>query len=148
MSHAVAAVRGERRVTRALLPQWVARLLGLAALGAIGAFEWQRLVAGLSYWHALSWVAVAGAAAVAVLLSSRIASPRQRAFVLGIVAAARCWPATRSPTPRWGCCGRGAGMSWFLRSPAACRRSGRSGSRTRARTRGRGSCSSCSAPSS
>ena len=52
----------KRPRTRALLPQSVARLLGLAALAAVGALEWQRLVAGLSSGRALLWVAVAVAA--------------------------------------------------------------------------------------
>src|SRR5262249_41043090 len=46
----VAPARGlmhGRSATRALLPQWGARLVGLAALGAGGALQWQRLMRGL-----------------------------------------------------------------------------------------------------
>jgi len=38
-------VKAAKPVSRALVPQWVARLLGLAALASLGALEWQRLIA-------------------------------------------------------------------------------------------------------
>ena len=38
--------RAAQPVARALLPQWLARLVGLAALGSVGALEWQRQIAG------------------------------------------------------------------------------------------------------
>jgi protein-glutamine gamma-glutamyltransferase len=75
-------------VSRVLIPQWIARLLALAALGSIGALEWQRMVRGLSSWHALLWVAVAVAAAAAVLLAARVASGRLRMIALLAAAAA------------------------------------------------------------
>jgi transglutaminase-like putative cysteine protease len=61
----------DRPATRALLPQWIARLVGFAALASVGALEWQRLVGGLSSGRALLWVAVAVASAVAVLVAAR-----------------------------------------------------------------------------
>jgi transglutaminase-like putative cysteine protease len=77
----------KRPRTRALLPQSVARLVGLAALAAVGALEWQRLVAGLSSGRALLWVAVAVAAAIGVLAAERVPS-RFRLRVLALPAAA------------------------------------------------------------
>lgn len=84
---AVVAGRRERsrHETRALLPQWVARLLGLAALCTVGALEWQRLVDGLSTGTVLLWVVAAVAAAALVLLADR-APGRWRPFALGAVA--------------------------------------------------------------
>jgi transglutaminase-like putative cysteine protease len=60
-----------RPVSRALLPQWAARLIGFAALGVIGALEWQRLVGGLSDGRALLWVIAAVGAALGVLAAGR-----------------------------------------------------------------------------
>ena len=81
--------KGPKARTRALLPQWVARLLALAALASIGALEWQRLVGGLSSGRALLWAAVAVAAAAAVLLTERLRDgwPRTLALVLVAVLA-------------------------------------------------------------
>ncbi|HET6550386.1 MAG TPA: hypothetical protein VFG79_18120, partial [Solirubrobacter sp.] len=87
MSAAAATQRAgpwARPVTRALLPQWVARLVGLAALGSVGALEWQRLVRDLSSGRALLWVAVAVAAAAAVLVVGR----RARAVALPAIVVA------------------------------------------------------------
>ena len=53
------------------MPQWVARLVPLAALGAIGALQWQDLVRGLGTGQVLLWVVVSVAAAAAVLLATR-----------------------------------------------------------------------------
>jgi transglutaminase-like putative cysteine protease len=72
----------KRPRTRALLPQSVARLVGLTALAAVGALEWQRLVAGLSSGRALLWVVVAVAAAAAVLAAERVPAR----FRLGFLA--------------------------------------------------------------
>ncbi len=69
-------------VSRALLPQWVARLTGFAALGAIGALEWQRLVGGLSSGSALLWVLAAICAALAILAAGRAPAGWPRAFAL------------------------------------------------------------------
>ena len=68
--------------TRALLPQPVARLLGLTALASIGALEWQRLVGGLSSGHALLWVLVAVGGAIGVLLVERMREGWLRAGAL------------------------------------------------------------------
>ena len=71
--------------TRALLPQPVARIVGLAALGALGALEWQRLVGGLSSGRALLWVLVALGAAAAVLGAERLPAGRLRVLALPAV---------------------------------------------------------------
>ena len=71
--------------TRALLPQSVARLVGLTALGALGALQWQRLVGGLSSGRALLWVLVAVAAAAAVIGCERIRSHRLQVVALPAV---------------------------------------------------------------
>jgi len=86
----VARFRGRSRpaARTALLPQPLARLFGFAALATVGALEWQRLVRGLETSRVLLWVAVAIAAAVAVLLVSRVRRPGWRGFCLGLVAAA------------------------------------------------------------
>jgi transglutaminase-like putative cysteine protease len=68
--------------TRALLPQSVARLVGLAALGALGALQWQRLVGGLSSGRALLWVLVAIGAAAGVLACERVTNHRLRVVAL------------------------------------------------------------------
>jgi protein-glutamine gamma-glutamyltransferase len=60
-----------RAENRALLPQWLARLAGLAALGWVGAAEWQRLIGSFGTGSALRWVAVAVAVAALVLLAGR-----------------------------------------------------------------------------
>jgi len=57
----------------------VARLVGLTALGALGALQWQRLIGGLSSGRALLWVLVAVLAALGVLASERVTNPRLRA---------------------------------------------------------------------
>jgi transglutaminase-like putative cysteine protease len=58
------------------MPQWVARLVPLAALAAIGAGEWQDLVRGLSAGRVLTWVLASVLAALAVLLVTRPPSTR------------------------------------------------------------------------
>jgi transglutaminase-like putative cysteine protease len=68
-----------------LLPLGTARLLGFAALGSLGALEWQRLIDGMGSGRALLWVAAATAAGAAVLACDRL-SPRMRAA--GTIAAA------------------------------------------------------------
>ncbi len=64
------------------MPQWAARLIGFAALGAIGALEWQRLVGGLSDGRALLWVIAAVGAALAVLAAGRAEPGWPRALAL------------------------------------------------------------------
>ena len=63
----------------------MARLVGLAALGALGALQWQRLVGGLSSGRALLWVLVAIAAAIGVLACERVRSPRLQVVALPAV---------------------------------------------------------------
>jgi transglutaminase-like putative cysteine protease len=88
---ATAVVTGRRErsrpATRALLPQWVARLLGLAALCTVGALEWRRLVDDLSTGRVLLWVVAAVSAAVLVLLADRVRG-RARLFALPLVVLA------------------------------------------------------------
>jgi protein-glutamine gamma-glutamyltransferase len=55
-----------------LLPLGVARLLGFAALGSLGALEWQRLIAGLGSPRALLWVVAATATGAAVIACDRL----------------------------------------------------------------------------
>jgi hypothetical protein len=74
--------RAAQPVSRALLPQWLARLLGLAALGAVGALEWQRFVVGLSSAWALLWVVAALGGAVLVLAAGRVPAGWRRALAL------------------------------------------------------------------
>ena len=83
----VAGRRSPRQVTRALLPQWIARLVGLAALCTVCALEWQRLVADLSTGRVLLWVVAAVSAAALVLLADRVQG-RARLFALPVVVLA------------------------------------------------------------
>jgi transglutaminase-like putative cysteine protease len=77
----VASGRSRSRPSnRVLLPQWGARLFGLAALGTIGALEWQRLVTGLGTGRVLLWVLAAVGSALAVLA---VSSPPRRRWRLG-----------------------------------------------------------------
>jgi transglutaminase-like putative cysteine protease len=75
----------KRPRARALLPQSAARLVGLAALAAVGALEWQRLVAGLGSGRALLWVLVAVLAAAGVLAAERVTSGRLRVLALPLL---------------------------------------------------------------
>jgi transglutaminase-like putative cysteine protease/FtsH-binding integral membrane protein len=85
-----ARVRAAQPVARALLPQWVARLLGLAALACVGALEWQRQIGGYSSARALVWVLAAVAAAVFTLLAGQVRGRWRRAgaLTLAVVLAA------------------------------------------------------------
>ncbi len=79
--------RTPQRRPPALLPASAARLGGFAALALLGASQWQRMVVGLSWGHALLWVLVAVAAAVGILW----ADSRRRfrgALTLGVTVAA------------------------------------------------------------
>ena len=62
----------EGRSPASLLPAWVARLVGFAALGCLGASQWQRMVDGLGAGRPLLWVALAVVAAAAVLACERL----------------------------------------------------------------------------
>jgi protein-glutamine gamma-glutamyltransferase len=77
--------RAAQPVARALLPQWLARLVGLAALGAVGALEWQRQIAGYGSARALTWVLGALVAAGLVLAACRLPAGWRRAG--GLAAA-------------------------------------------------------------
>jgi len=68
------------------MPVWVARLVGFAALGALGALEWQRLVAGLPAGRALLWVLAAVASAGALVACDRIPGRRRALAVCGAAA--------------------------------------------------------------
>jgi transglutaminase-like putative cysteine protease len=61
----------------ALVPVATARLVGFAALAALGALEWQRMVSGLSSVRALLWVAAATAAGAAVFACDRLPQRRR-----------------------------------------------------------------------
>ncbi|WP_028063200.1 transglutaminase-like domain-containing protein [Solirubrobacter soli] len=63
----------------------MARLVGLFALGALGALQWQRLIGGMSSGRALLWVLVAVAAAIGVLACERIRSSRLQVVALPAV---------------------------------------------------------------
>jgi len=69
------------RAPDALVPLWAARLVGFAALAALGALQWQRMVADLSSGHAFLWVLVAVAAAAAVLGADRLRRLRGAATI-------------------------------------------------------------------
>ena len=77
--------RAAQPVARALLPQWLARLVGLAALGSVGALEWQRQIAGYGSARALTWVLGGLVAAGLVLAASRLPAGWRRAA--GLAAA-------------------------------------------------------------
>ena len=83
MITAVVAGRRDRSrpASRALLPQWGARLFGLAALSTIGALQWQRLVEGLSTTRVLLWVLAAVGSALAILA---VTAPPRRGWRLGV----------------------------------------------------------------
>jgi transglutaminase-like putative cysteine protease len=81
----VSALPASERGPDALVPLWAARLVGFAALAALGALQWQRLVDGLGSGRALLWAAAATGAAAAVLACDRL--PRRRRGV-GTIAVA------------------------------------------------------------
>ena len=96
------AARLAQPVTRALVPQWAARLLGLAALGAIGALEWQRLIGGYSSGRALLWMLAAVVAAVADAgRRARVAPGWRRALALAGALVLACSSATCCRAPAW-----------------------------------------------
>src|SRR5690349_3230962 len=64
-----------------LMPSWLARLSGFAALASLGALEWQRLIAGLSAGRALLWMLVAVLAALLVLAAGARRAPLVGAVV-------------------------------------------------------------------
>ena len=50
------ALAAQTPPTGGLLAPWIARLTGFAALAALGALEWQRMIGGLSSGRALLWL--------------------------------------------------------------------------------------------
>src|SRR4051812_14454119 len=88
--------------SRALFPQWAARLIGLTALATIGAFEWQNLVQGLPTGRVLLWVVASVVAAVGVLLVTRAPRtvPRPRGRTREEVIRGVPEPPARSLSPR------------------------------------------------
>jgi transglutaminase-like putative cysteine protease len=76
------------RAPDALVPVWVARLVGFAALASLGALQWQRMVEGLSSGRALLWVAAAVAAGAAVLACDRLSWRRRGIGTLAVAVVA------------------------------------------------------------
>ena len=85
VERARAAVGVARPTARTLLPQWVARLVSLAALGLIGALEWRRMIAGLGVGRPVLWVLVACGVALALLAADRSQGLRRRRVALALV---------------------------------------------------------------
>ncbi len=77
----------EEREPAALLPAWLARLVGFAALACLGVAQWQRMVAEISPARPLLWVALAVAAAALVLACDRVPARLQTAAMFGTVVA-------------------------------------------------------------
>ena len=88
-----AGVNAHRRPP-ALLPPWIARLGGFAALALLGALQWQRMIEGPAWSRAFLWVLVAVAAAAAVLGVERLRRLRRLATLaivpLALLAAYAC----------------------------------------------------------
>jgi hypothetical protein len=72
--------------TGSLLAPAVARLAGFAALAALGALEWQRMVGGLPSGRALLWLLAALVVAVALVVASGRRVGRRR-LALSVVVA-------------------------------------------------------------
>jgi transglutaminase-like putative cysteine protease len=77
----------KERGPAALLPAWVARLAGFAALACLGVSQWQRMVDGLPSTRPLVWVGLAVLAAAGVLAGDRVPE-RARSFAMIAVALA------------------------------------------------------------
>ena len=81
-----ASVRAPKeRGPAALLPVWVARLAGFAALACLGVTQWQRMVEGMPAGRPLLWVALAVLASGAVFACERLPE-RWRSYAM--IAAA------------------------------------------------------------
>ena len=76
------------RAPDALIPLWAARLVGFAALAALGALQWQRMIEGLGSGRALLWVAAAVAAAAGVLACDRLPVRRRGAGTIAVAVLA------------------------------------------------------------
>jgi transglutaminase-like putative cysteine protease len=75
----------EERGPAALMPTWLARLVGFAALACLGAAQWQRMAAELGTARPLLWVALAVGAAALVLLCDRVPGRLRSVAMLGAV---------------------------------------------------------------
>jgi transglutaminase-like putative cysteine protease len=80
---AVVSPSPDHRPARALLPAPLARLAGFAALVALGALEWARLVEAPGSGRALSWAAIACLTGAAIVACDRLAARRRGPAVLG-----------------------------------------------------------------
>jgi protein-glutamine gamma-glutamyltransferase len=77
----------EEREPAALLPAWLARLVGFAALACLGVGQWQRMVADLGTVRPLLWVGLAVGAAALILACERVPwRLRSTAMVFTVVA--------------------------------------------------------------
>jgi transglutaminase-like putative cysteine protease len=76
-----APVPAPERGPAALLPAWVARLAGFAALACLGISQWQRMVEGLPAARPLVWVLLAVLAAASVLVCEELPE-RARSFAM------------------------------------------------------------------
>src|SRR3954468_19385010 len=74
----------DERAPGALLPAWVARLVGFAALACLGVSQWARMVAGLGAMRPLLWVLFAVLAAAGVVACDRVAARWRGAAMLGV----------------------------------------------------------------
>jgi transglutaminase-like putative cysteine protease len=74
----------DERAPGALLPAWVARLVGFAALACLGVSQWARMVAGLGALRPLLWVFFAVLAAAGVVACDRVAARWRGAAMLGV----------------------------------------------------------------
>lgn len=70
-----------------LLPAPVARLAGFAALAALGAMQWTRMVAGLSAGRGLLWAALACVIGMVVVACDRLSGRRRALGLVGVAAA-------------------------------------------------------------
>jgi protein-glutamine gamma-glutamyltransferase len=84
----VSSVSDHERGPEALVPVWVARLVGFAALASLGALQWQRLVEGLSSGRALLWVVSATAAGAAVIACDHVRLRWQPWATIGVAMVA------------------------------------------------------------
>ena len=81
---AVKSPAASERAPSTLLPAWVARLIGFAALACLGVAQWARMIEGLSLAKPLLWVAFAVAAATGVVFAERLPARMRGAAMLGI----------------------------------------------------------------
>jgi transglutaminase-like putative cysteine protease len=80
----VSLAAASERAPSTLLPAWVARLIGFAALACLGVAQWARMIDGLALWRPLMWVLFAVAAAAGVVFSERLPDRLRGASMLGV----------------------------------------------------------------